>query len=118
MCGITGFNWSDMRLIKNMTNTMSNRGPDDSGHYVDDYISIGHRRLSILDLSCAGHQPMFDKNKEIVIVYNGEIYNYIEIKQELKKKGYTFKSKTDTEMILNAYKEWGPLCIKRFFSII
>ena len=113
MCGITGFNWSDMRLIKNMTN----RGPDDSGHYVDDYISIGHRRLSILDLSCAGHQPMFDKNKEIVIVYNGEIYNYIEIKQELKKKGYTFKSKTDTEMILNAYKEWGPECIKRFIGM-
>lgn len=117
MCGISGFNWSDQELIMKMTKEISHRGPDDSGYYVDDFISLGHRRLSIIDLSSKGHQPMFDKDEEIIIVHNGEIYNYRKIKNELEKKGYIFKSRTDTEVILNAYKEWGYECIKRFIGM-
>ena len=100
-----------------MTHTMEHRGPDDSGHFVDESISLGHRRLSILDLSAEGHQPMFDSDQEIVIVYNGEIYNFFDLEEELKSKGYKFRSKTDTEMILYAYKEWGPECLNHFIGM-
>lgn len=117
MCGIAGFNWASESLIKSMTKTITHRGPDDSGHYIDNYMSLGHRRLSILDLSSEGHQPMFDQNKEIVIVYNGEIYNFLELEDELKKKKYQFRSRTDTEMILYAYKEWGADCLKHFIGM-
>ena len=116
MCGIAGFNWADSKLITEMTDSIRHRGPDDSGHFVNDNVSLGHRRLSIIDLSSAGHQPMFDDNKEIMIIYNGEIYNFKEIRDELKKK-YRFNSKTDTEMILYAYKEWGTECIKKFVGM-
>ena len=114
MCGISGFNWSDKTLIKSMTDVMKCRGPDDEGHYVDKAVSLGHRRLSIIDLSSAGHQPMLDDEEKLVLVYNGEIYNYIEIKKELSDMGYSFKTKTDTETLLYAYKEWGPECVKKF----
>lgn len=77
-------------------------------------IGLGHRRLSILELSSLGHQPMADNNKEIYLVFNGEIYNYIEIRDELKEQGYTFLTNCDTEVIIYAYKEWGFDCVKRF----
>ena len=77
-------------------------------------VVLGHRRLSIIDLSDAGHQPMCSGNKKLWITYNGEIYNYIELREELKIKGYTFETATDTEVILNAYLEWGSECVTKF----
>ena len=119
MCGITGIINLDKRpvdkkVLTTMNRTLSHRGPDDEGVFIDKNIGLGHRRLSIIDLSSAGHQPMFYDNKNLVIVYNGEIYNYLEIRKELKKKGYRFKSETDTEVILASYKEWGTECLKKF----
>lgn len=114
MCGINGFNWTDEELIKKMNEVIRHRGPDDEGIYVNKDVSLGHVRLSIIDLSEKGHQPMMDSAGEVIIVYNGEIYNFIEIRNELSKKGYSFKTKTDTEVILYAYKEWGFDCVKRF----
>ncbi|WP_082871977.1 asparagine synthase (glutamine-hydrolyzing) [Thermococcus piezophilus] len=116
MCGINGFSWSDESLINKMNASIRHRGPDDEGVYVDDNVSLGHVRLAIIDLSPRGHQPMrYEKDgKEVWIVYNGEIYNFMELRKELKKKGYTFNSNTDTEVILAAYLEWGFDCVKKF----
>ena len=108
MCGITGFlGMNDQRLLWKMTNSLSHRGPDDEGIFCEEEVGLGHKRLSIIDLSINGHQPMLDRNRQAVIVYNGEIYNFHEIKKELIKIGYNFFSKTDTEVILTAYLEWG-----------
>ncbi len=113
MCGITGFTWKDASLIKEMTQTISHRGPDDSGFFVDEGISLGHRRLSIIDLSKKGHQPMFNETKSIVLVFNGEIWNYPELKEELQSKGHLFKSSSDTEVIIHGYEEYGEsICAK------
>jgi asparagine synthase (glutamine-hydrolysing) len=114
MCGIVGFNWPDEEKIRQMTNVISHRGPDDSGIYIDDTVTLGHRRLSILDLSPRGHQPMKDLERNYFIVYNGEIYNYKEIREELKLKGYKFRSTSDTEVLLKSYIEWGMNCVKKF----
>lgn len=139
MCGITGyFNLKNQfsRLdFSRANNIIRHRGPDDFGYvtfnndwsfslWKDESLSdfqgenvlgaIGFRRLSIIDLSYNGHQPMNDHSKNLWIVFNGEIYNYIELRSELKKLGYVFKSDTDTEVILYAYKEWGNDCLKRF----
>jgi len=92
---------------------MDHRGPDDSGFYVKDNIGLGHRRLSIIDLS-HGHQPMFDEDGSLSVVYNGEIYNYKEIKDVLVSKGHVFKTDCDTEVIIHAYEEWGAECVKQF----
>jgi asparagine synthase (glutamine-hydrolysing) len=105
MCGIAGFNWEDKALIKRMTDVISYRGPDDSGHYVDRNISLGHRRLSIVDLSAKGHQPMQNEEGTITIVFNGEIYNFKELKPKLSK--HDFKSDSDTEVLIHGYEEWG-----------
>jgi len=107
MCGITGFTWEDKDLLRRMTDIIAYRGPDDHGYYTDKDISLGHRRLSIIDLSAAGHQPMSDKEGEITIVFNGEIYNFRELRKELEGK-YDFASSTDTEVLIYGYKEWGP----------
>ena len=117
MCGIAGIiNLNKKRVDKNtlvkMAKTLSHRGPDDEGYFIEKNIALGHRRLSIIDLSKAGHQPMAREN--LVIVFNGEIYNYIEIKEELKNRGYRFKTQTDTEVILASYQEWGEECLKQF----
>ena len=114
MCGIAGFNWEDKQLIRKMTKTLKHRGQDDEGHYTDKNVSLGHRRLSIIDLSKAGKQPMSDKEGTTLIVHNGEVYNFKEIREELEKKGYHFNSNTDTEVILNSYKEWGTNCLTKF----
>lgn len=107
MCGINGFSWVDEALIKEMNQTSCHRGPDDEGVFVDNNISLGHRRLSIIDLSPAGHQPMCNEDGSIWIVFNGEIYNFQEIREQLQQKGHLFKSKTDTEVIIHAYEQWG-----------
>lgn len=112
MCGIAGFNWKDQGAIETMTEAMKHRGPDDHGIFCDHNCSLGHTRLSILDLSPRGHQPM--TYRDYVIVYNGEIYNYKEIRTELEKIGYKFTTGTDTEVILAAYFRWGASCVTRF----
>ena len=91
-------------------------GPDDEGTYIDDarHLAFGHRRLSLIDLSPGGHQPMFYNNNNLVITYNGELYNYIQLKEELKYLGYQFNSNSDTEVILAAYQEWGTKAFGRF----
>lgn len=113
MCGINGFTWEDKNLIQQMNRTISYRGPDDSGILVDK-VSLGHNRLSVVDLSKNGHQPMADADEKARIVYNGEIYNHAEIRQKLEKKGYRFNSNSDTEVIINAYLEYGEKCLSMF----
>lgn len=118
MCGISGLinknfssvNHSEIKIINDL---IAHRGPDDEGFYFGGNFALGHRRLSILDLSSDGHQPMMYMDK-YVITYNGEIYNYVEIKNDLLQEGYQFNSKTDTEVILAAYDKWGFECVNRF----
>jgi asparagine synthase (glutamine-hydrolysing) len=112
VCGIAGFNWNDSSAINAMAETLRHRGPDDRGVYLDTGVSLGHTRLAILDLSQKGHQPMHFEN--LTIVYNGEIYNFQEIRDELQSLGYKFTSGTDTEVILAAYHRWGGKCVERF----
>jgi asparagine synthase (glutamine-hydrolysing) len=118
MCGISGIINKNKKIvskeeIKNINDLISHRGPDDEGFYFDDNFSFGHRRLSILDLSSDGHQPMHYLDK-YTITYNGEVYNYLELKDELISFGYVFKSHTDTEVILASYDKWGQECVNRF----
>jgi asparagine synthase (glutamine-hydrolysing) len=112
MCGICGFNWEDGTLIKKMNEFLAHRGPDDQGFYLDNNISLGHKRLSILDLSKKGRQPM--EYEDYAIVYNGEVYNFKKIKDELEDAGHRFSSDTDTEVVLHAYAEWGEKCLGKF----
>lgn len=119
MCGITGILRSDgeipsRRTLEEMTDIISHRGPDGSGYYIDGPVGLGHRRLAILDLTDAGHQPMLSNDGRYSISYNGEIYNFIELRTELEALGHTFRSRTDTEVILTAYVAWGCDCVKRF----
>ena len=120
MCGIAGIvnlNGNvNVPLIKKMGDKIRHRGPDDEGIWISDCKRIGlaHRRLSIIDLSSTGHQPMLDSTNNYVIVYNGEIYNYLDIKKQLMDKGHIFNSSSDTEVILNSYREWGTNCIEKF----
>lgn len=112
MCGIAGFNFPDKSLINSMNEAQKHRGPDGDGIFVDDFVSLGHRRLSIIDLSENANQPMeFEK---LQIVFNGEIYNFHEIRKELELLGHQFITESDTELILHAYKEWNKDCVHRF----
>ncbi|MFC1729983.1 asparagine synthase (glutamine-hydrolyzing) [candidate division KSB1 bacterium] len=115
MCGINGFTgFEDKKLLKSMNDIVPYRGPDDFGYFSDKDVSLGHRRLSILDLSKKGHQPMSNKNGDVWIAYNGEVYNFMEIRKELEAKGYRFTSNTDTEVIIYAYEEYGEKCLEKF----
>lgn len=117
MCGIAGVisNHQDLpQLIRQMNHQIEHRGPDEEGIWIGEGIALGHRRLSILDLTPSGHQPMSYGNERYWIVFNGEIYNFIEIKRELEQKGYQFKSASDTEVVLAAYLEWGNQCLIKF----
>ena len=118
MCGISGIiNKNNKKAskeeIKKINDLIIHRGPDDEGYYFGENFAFGHRRLSILDLSSDGHQPMHYLDR-YTITYNGEVYNYIEIKEELLNDGYIFKSNTDTEVILASYDKWGEECVNRF----
>ena len=117
MCGVAGFTYRNEELIRKMTDSIRHRGPDDEGIYTDDNVSLGHRRLSILDLSQAGHQPMCSVDGRLVIVHNGEVYNFRDIRTQLEVKGYRFKSDSDTEVILYAYSEWGRECLEKFIGM-
>src|SRR3989344_6321166 len=107
MCGIAGY-WGsgDKNILKKMADTLRHRGPDDEGYYEDNSVGLAHRRLSIIDTSSAGHQPMSGEDSTATIVFNGEIYNFQELKNNLKKK-HLFKSSSDTEVIVYLYEEIG-----------
>lgn len=112
MCGIAGVvnlnnETPDLDLLKRMADVIAHRGPDDAGYYRSEGVGLSHRRLSIIDLSARGHQPMASDDESLWIAYNGEIYNYLEIRRDLIARGHIFKSDSDTEVILRAYQEWG-----------
>jgi asparagine synthase (glutamine-hydrolysing) len=111
MCGIAGFTWKDEELIGRMTGALAHRGPDGSGLYTDDHVSLGHRRLSIIDLTENGRQPMVNEDGSMWITFNGEIYNYRELRAGLLKRGHSFRSQTDTEVVLHLYEEEGARCL-------
>ena len=121
MCGINGIlqlkvaeSASLQQQIDAMNSAIAHRGPDGEGSFVRPGIALGHRRLAILDLSEAGAQPMLSADGALVLVFNGEIYNYLELAEELHAKGHVFRSRSDTEVILHAYREWGEDCVQRF----
>ena len=119
MCGIAGmFNLNgepvSSLILKKMTAAIAHRGPDGEGFYINGFLGLGHRRLSIIDLSSAGHQPMVSIQSQYVISYNGEIYNFQNLRAELEALGHQFRSRTDTEVVLYAYIEWGLACIDKF----
>ncbi|MCG6553490.1 MAG: asparagine synthase (glutamine-hydrolyzing) [Candidatus Magnetominusculus sp. LBB02] len=126
MCGIAGFigikrpDFEATATLKQMVHALVHRGPDDMGYEMlpfgekDGYAALGHRRLKIIDLTENGHQPMEHSESAVCIIYNGEVYNYMELKAELIDAGVSFVSTTDTEVILNAYEKWGTACFSRF----
>lgn len=119
MCGICGIIQLDSKPaqeapVREMMRIMKHRGPDDEGVFIEKNVSLGFVRLSIIDLSQAGHQPMKSGDGRFVIVFNGEIYNYIELREELIRFGYIFKTKTDTEVLLNSFIHWGEECLHHF----
>src|SRR5919108_245927 len=118
MCGIAGiFDLSGRPVadagLGTMNEAIRHRGPDDGGQYVEQGLGLANRRLAIIDLSPAGHQPMANEDGSLLLVYNGELYNFTELVPLLQSRGHTFHSKTDTEVILHAYEEWGPACLER-----
>lgn len=114
MCGICGFNFEDKELIRRMADEIRHRGPNSAGYYTNKGLSLGSRRLSIIDLSKAGNQPIYNEDGTVAVVYNGEIFNFHELREELSKKGHRFKSDTDTEVIVHAYEEYGIGCLSHF----
>jgi asparagine synthase (glutamine-hydrolysing) len=119
VCGIAGiFNLNGEPvspvILRRMTDAIAHRGPDGEGFYTDSFIGLGHRRLAIIDLTPAGHQPMTTPDGQYVVSYNGEIYNFQELRLELEALGYQFRSRTDTEVLLYAYVEWGEKALDRF----
>ena len=123
MCGIVGFIDSksqDKEILENMMNAIIHRGPDDSGMYLDDTIALGHRRLSIIDLA-GGSQPMRNENGELVCIFNGEIYNFHKLRKELEAAGHRFVTKSDTEVLLHGYEQWGeslPCRLRGMFAFV
>lgn len=113
MCGICGFNWGDETLIGRMNSQMVHRGPDQDGFFCCADVSLGHRRLSIIDLSENGRQPMFNEDKTVCLVFNGEIYNFRELRAILESKGHVFSSQADSEVIIHAYEEYGTEVLQK-----
>src|ERR1051325_4402204 len=119
MCGIAGrFNFSasqpvDRPRLHAMTTALAHRGPDADGYYLGEGVGLGHRRLSIIDLS-TGDQPLSNEDGTVWTVFNGEIYNFAEIRQELEAHGHVFRTHTDTEVIVHGYEQWGPDAVTRF----
>tara|TARA_B110000503_G_scaffold34861_2_gene56932 strand:- start:59697 stop:61598 length:1902 start_codon:yes stop_codon:yes gene_type:complete len=119
MCGIAGLfdivgrSEFDRNLLQAMNQSQFHRGPDEGGEFLEPGVALAHRRLSIIDLS-SGQQPMFSADGNVCLVYNGEIYNFRELAQELKERGYQFRTRSDTEVIIYAWQQWGEACVKRF----
>src|SRR6266550_5999719 len=119
MCGICGIvDYSrpgpDPGLVRTMTRTLTHRGPDDCGVQIVGPAGLGHTRLAILDLTAAGHQPLQTPDGRVTLVYNGEVYNFQDLRRTLEAQGVSFRSRTDTEVVLQAYVRWGVECFKRF----
>ena len=119
MCGITGIIHLDGApvspvVLQRMTDAIAHRGPDGEGHWIDGNVGIGHRRLAVIDLSPAGHQPMISADQRYVLSYNGEIYNFREVRIELEAAGFLFRSGTDSEVVLHALAHWGTTALLRF----
>ncbi len=118
MCGIAGLlTWdsvADTQIVRAMTERLTHRGPDAAGVAALGPLALGHRRLSVIDVSQANNQPLYDRSGSLVIAYNGEIYNFLEIRRELEQAGAAFQTQGDTEVILEAYKAWGEGCLERF----
>ncbi|MDP2946747.1 MAG: asparagine synthase (glutamine-hydrolyzing) [Nanoarchaeota archaeon] len=112
MCSISGFNFQNRELIEKMNEKLKHRGPDQTGIFLDENISLGHRRLSIIDLSERGRQPMFNEDKSLCLIFNGEIYNFEELRSNLKTKGHQFFSNTDSEVILHLFEEHKENCVR------
>ena len=126
MCGITGFVCAKHELeeakktLKAMADLIAHRGPDGEGFYVDEQAALGHRRLSIIDLE-GGSQPMFNEDKNLVTVFNGEIYNFMELREQLTAAGHVFATHSDTEVLLHGYEEWGealPEKLRGMFAFV
>jgi asparagine synthase (glutamine-hydrolysing) len=122
MCGILGYialknQQTDEKKFKKALDLQKHRGPDSFGIYKDNNFIFGHRRLSIIDLSDNAKQPMTAKNGEYILTFNGEIYNYIELKEELIKLGHKFYTNSDSEVLLKSYKEWGKSCVNKFIGM-
>ena len=116
ICGIVNFNATDpvdRQLVERMTFAQVHRGPDDDGYFVENNVGLGHRRLSIIDLS-GGKQPIFNEDGSVVVVFNGEIYNFADLTSDLVSRGHVFRTRTDTETIVHAYEEYGLECMKDF----
>jgi len=121
MCGICGVFLFKERpvpreLIDKITLAMKHRGPDDSGCFISHSIGLGHRRLSIIDIE-GGAQPITNETGSLHLVFNGEIYNFVELRDELKGKGHAFRTRSDTEVIIHGYEEWGLDCVTHFNGI-
>ena len=118
MCGITGLINSNQEpvsvVLQKMTDAISHRGPDGEGHWIDKNIGLGHRRLAIIDTSPAGHQSMISSDQRYVLSYNGEVYNFRELRAELEAEGYKFRSKTDSEVVLYSLAKWGKNALLKF----
>ena len=119
MCGIAGLVHTDAAplspvVLQRMTDAIAHRGPDGQGHWIEGNVGLGHRRLAIIDLSPAGHQPMVNADHRYVLSYNGEIYNFRELRTELEALGYRFRSASDSEVVLNALAAWGVEALQRF----
>ena len=119
MCGITGYieyssTPASISTLKNMSISITHRGPDGEGFWVRNNVAIGHRRLSIIDLSDAGHQPMQSLDGRFILSYNGEVYNYKELRMELERLGHKFSSQTDSEVVLFSLIQWGSEALEKF----
>ncbi len=115
ICGVVGVTDPEptLSVVRRMMGEMCHRGPDDEGMFVDDSVTLGMRRLSIIDLN-GGHQPVFNGDRTVVVVFNGEIYNFQELRRTLESRGYPFRTGSDTEVIVYAYEEWGEDCVDHF----
>src|SRR3989442_5886202 len=118
ICGIYRFGGGpiDRELLGRMTSISEHCGPDGAGGYVSDGIGLGHRRVSIIDLA-GGSQPMTNDDQSLHLIFNGEIYNFVELREELVAKGHVFRTRSDTEVIIRGYEEWGRECVTRFNGI-
>ena len=119
MCGIAAIltrpgGLAHEGVLRLMGEAIAHRGPDDDGTHVDGAVGLASRRLAVIDVTPAGHQPMHTRDRRLTIVYNGELYNFRELRDELAACGHAFSSHTDTEVVLNAYREWGAACVERF----
>lgn len=119
MCGIAGVldrsgGPVPLELLRRMTDVVAHRGPDGEGQFADGPVGLANRRLAIIDPHPEGDMPMASTSGDLVITYNGEVYNFGELRQDLEKAGHAFRTRTDTEVVLNSYAEWGPACVERF----